>query len=327
MTSTTLSRLVVGVLSATLVVSACSDDPEPQRAKPKPTPTTSSPTPTPTPTPKPPALSLLSGRKLPDRRIYAVKIDNTAKSHPQMGVDHADVVWVEQVEGGATRLAAIYSTRYTRLVGPVRSARITDIELLRQYGAVGLIYSGSQRKLSDNLRRSPLKLMSNDASGRGFFRSGRPAPYNVIGQFPALRKRGGKVAKPTKAGYEFGAAPKGGRRASHVIVRYPFNRIDAHWYGKERRWLLSMDGAPDRGVDGRRLGPTTFVVQFTQIKRSAYHDVNGANTPRTVTVGKGKALFFRDHRVYPGTWKRARQAHTTSYTIRGKKAVFAPGQV
>ena len=78
--------------------------------------------------------------------VYAVKVDNTTKAHPQVGVSKADVVYIEQVEGGVTRLAAVYSSTYPKLVGPVRSARITDIDLLRQYGTVGLIYSGSNRR-------------------------------------------------------------------------------------------------------------------------------------------------------------------------------------
>jgi len=190
-----MSRTLAALLGTALLLGACSSDPEPEKADaaPSQSPSTASPTPTPTPT----LPSLLAGRRgKPNGPILAVKIDNTGLAHPQVGLTKADVVYVEQVEGGVTRLAAVYSSLIPSRVGPVRSARITDIELLRQYGTVGLIYSGAQRRLNPLLRRAELKLL---AGGRGFSReSSRPAPYNVIGAMSTLRKRAGKVSVPTK---------------------------------------------------------------------------------------------------------------------------------
>jgi hypothetical protein len=272
---------------------------------------------------------MLSGRMgKPDQPVFAVKIDNTGKSHPQAGLSKADVVYVEQVEGGVTRLAAIYSSVYPKYVGPVRSARITDIELFRQYGKVGLIYSGSQNRLLDNLQRADLGLVSFDADHTGYTRANnRSQPYDVIGTFDRLRKRAGKVDKPKKVGYTFGPAPAGGKPAKSVEARYPGARVGAQWSAKGKRWLISMDGVQSRAAEGGKLGPTTFVVQYATVEPSPYHDVNGANTPQTVTTGKGKALIFRDGKVYKGAWSRPKAADPTSYTIAGQPAVFAPGQI
>jgi hypothetical protein len=82
-----------------------------------------------------------------DGPILVVKIDDTTLSHPQVGLKSADVVYIEQVEGGLTRLAALFSSKIPARVGPVRSARISDLELLAQYGKVGFAFSGAQRKL------------------------------------------------------------------------------------------------------------------------------------------------------------------------------------
>ena len=79
----------------------------------------------------------LSGRIGGDGPILAVKIDDTRSSHPQIGVEDADIVYIEQVEGGLTRLAAIFSSKIPQRIGPIRSARISDIELLAQFGRVG----------------------------------------------------------------------------------------------------------------------------------------------------------------------------------------------
>ena len=205
---------------------------------------------------------------------------------------------------------------------------ITDIELFKQYGKVGLIYSGSQNKLLDNLRRAPLGLVSFDEDRRGYRRaSDRSQPYDVIGTFDDLRGRAGKVDPPSEVGYTFGPAPLGGQPAKAVTVRYPGARVGAQWSARGERWLLSMDGVPAMAAEGGRLGPTTLVVQFTDVVASNYYDVNGANTPLTRTVGKGRALIFRDGQVYKGAWLRARAGDPTTYTIGGAPAVFAPGQV
>jgi len=320
-----MSRTLAALLGAALLLGACSSDPEPkkQEAAPSQSPSESeSPTPTPTPT----LPSLLAGRVgKPNGPILAVKIDNTSLAHPQAGLTKADVVYVEQVEGGVTRLAAVYSSLIPSKVGPVRSARITDIELLRQYGTVGLIYSGAQPKMNPLLRRADLKLM---AGGRGFSReSSRPAPYNVIGDMSTLRKRAGKVSVPTRVGYEFGAAPAGGRPVKQATARYPSARVGAAWSAKRKRWLMSMDGRPAMAAEGGRLAASTFVVQFATVQPSRFHDINGANTPLTKTVGTGKALIFRDGKMYSGSWSRAKATDPTTYRMAGKTAVFAPGTI
>ncbi len=326
--SSTLRAAGVGLVAATLLLTACSADPQPRRttagATPPPTPSQSSSTP-----PPPPEPSLLSGRLgQPDQPVMAVKIDNTAKAHPQQGLSKADVVYVEQVEGGVTRLAAIFSSRYPTFVGPVRSARITDIALLRQYGKTGLAYSGSQNKLADNLRRAPLGLVSFDANRSGYRRAGdRPQPYDVIGRFDRLLQRAGKLDKPTQVGYSFGDASAGGKPAKSFTVIYPGARVTGEWSSKGERWLLSMDGRADIAAEGGRLGPTTFIVAYSKVTGSNYYDVNGAQTPLTETVGKGKALIFRDGRVFKGRWSRPKASQPTAYTIKGQQAVLAPGQI
>ncbi|HEX4697914.1 MAG TPA: DUF3048 domain-containing protein [Actinomycetes bacterium] len=323
-----LRTVAVPVLGLALVLTACSSHDAKKTTHAE---STSSPSATTSSPPPPPQPSRLSGRLgKPNGPVYAVKVDNTRNAHPQAGLTKADVVYVEQVEGGATRLAAIYSSAYPKFVGPVRSGRITDIDLLRQYGKpVGLFYSGSQNKLADNLQRADLKLVSFDQDHTGYVRSpSRHQPYDVIGTFAALRKRAGKVATPPEMGYTFSdTPPAGGKPVKQVTVTYPFSRVDATWAPAQKVWQLSMDGSPDQAAEGGRLGATTFVVQFATVKRSVYHDINGANTPQTLTVGHGKALIFRDGQEYVGAWSRAKASDVTSYTIGGQPASLAPGQV
>ena len=91
--------------------------------------------------------NVLSGREGENGPVLVVKIDDTANARPQVGLEFADVVYIEQVEGGLTRLAAVFSSNIPVRIGPVRSARISDIDLLAQYGHVAFAYSGAQQKL------------------------------------------------------------------------------------------------------------------------------------------------------------------------------------
>ena len=104
--------------------------------------------------------NFLNGLPGVNEQILVVKIDDTRAAHPQIGLEYADVVYVEQVEGGLTRLAAVYSSQLPPLIGPVRSARISDIELLAQYGRVGFAYSGAQKKMRPVIAAANLENLS-----------------------------------------------------------------------------------------------------------------------------------------------------------------------
>ncbi|MGJ3561893.1 DUF3048 domain-containing protein [Streptomyces sp. INA 01156] len=87
-------------------------------------------------------------------QVLAVKLDNTPAARPQTGLDAADVVYVEQVEGGLSRLMAVYATRLPESVGPVRSAREADLELLRQFDRPILAFSGAEQTAAADRRGS-----------------------------------------------------------------------------------------------------------------------------------------------------------------------------
>ena len=126
--------------------------------------------------------NVLSGREGENGPVLVVKIDDTRYARPQIGLEFADVVYIEQVEGGLTRLAAVFSSTIPPRIGPVRSARISDIEILAQYGKVGFAYSGAQQKLTAVINASNLFNMSAEKFGywEPYFRdNSRYAPVNL----------------------------------------------------------------------------------------------------------------------------------------------------
>nr|WP_189265661.1 DUF3048 domain-containing protein [Streptomyces fuscichromogenes] len=260
--------------------------------------------------------------------VLAVKIDNVAAARPQTGLDAADVVYAEQVEGGLSRLMAVYATELPEVIGPVRSARESDLELLRQFDRPTLAFSGAQKRLLPLIDKAPLRPESPEEASRAYYRgTGRPAPHNLYLRPAELLDRApGRAALTT--GFRYGPAPAGGTATAARTVRYPAARFSFTWSAARKRWLVSMDGTPARTTAGNRLAPATVVVQYVRVTKSAYHDVLGNNTPFTETVGTGKAEVLRDGRSYEATWSRPEASDGTTFTgPDGGPLDFADGQV
>jgi DUF3048 family protein len=264
-----------------------------------------------------------------NKPVMAVKIENTAPALPQFGVRSADIVYVEQIEGGETRLMAIYSSELPKRVGPIRSARVSDIHILRQYGRPGLAFSGTNPQFRPELKRAPLIRVSEENAGSAFYRWGpKPAPYNLYGDPKKLIKKFAKADRPRDIGFRFGPPPAGGESTRHFTARWPSSTMGFHWSGREKRWLASWGGRPDMAAEGGRIGGKTVVIQYAKHTRSRYKDVTGAYTPVVHTVGGGSALVLRDGKSWKAKWTRRDESKGTTFTTEdGKPINFAPGQV
>ncbi|MFJ7338062.1 DUF3048 domain-containing protein [Streptomyces sp. NPDC101110] len=257
-----------------------------------------------------------------------VKIDNAAAARPHTGVDAADVVYAEQVEGGLSRLIAVYATRLPKAVGPVRSARESDLELLRQFDRPTLAFSGAQKKLLPLIDKAPLKAKTPGNAADAYFRGpGRPAPHNLyLTPGRIVSETPGRAALTT--GFHYGAAPAGGTATASRTVRYPAARFSFTWSDTRERWLVGMDGTPATTADGEQLTTGTVVVQYVKVRASAFQDFLGNNTPYTETVGSGRAQVLRDGRAWDVNWKREKAADGTAFTTGdGTPVNFAKGQV
>jgi hypothetical protein len=281
-----------------------------------------------------PTYNSLSGREGSDGEILVVKIDDTVAARPQIGIDRADVVYIEQVEGGLTRLAALFSSEIPTRIGPIRSARISDIEILAQYGRVVFAYSGAQSRMlpvisAANLndygaqRQSPT-IYTRDES--------RTAPTDMVLRADLLlekvRSDGREVATSRSAGWIFGDLPKGGIAITGAKLSWPATSYDLKWSSKEERWLISNNGVANMSASGIQHGPTTFVIQTVEILPSEYGDKFGGVTPYSKTVGSGTGFILRDGKYFPATWSRPDEfSGTTWRALDGSELAFARGQV
>ncbi|MFC3687445.1 DUF3048 domain-containing protein [Aquipuribacter hungaricus] len=257
----------------------------------------------------------LTGTDVPAGRVLAVKVDNTASARPQAGLSKADVVYVEEVEGGVTRLLAVFQTEMPGEVGPVRSARTSDILILGRYSSPGFVFSGGNEGVVGELEAADLALVSFDTARDGFVRSpGRETPYDVMGSPGQLLARVPDAGVAVDVGFRFGPAPSGGRDVDSASYSWRAAEIGVAWSAEEDRWLLSMDGRASTAAEGGRLGADTVVFQQVEVVGSPYVDVTGARSPEVRPVGEGEVLVLRDGQAHAGRWSRPAPEDPTTYT-------------
>src|SRR5580693_3425497 len=186
--------------------------------------------------------------------VLAAKIDNIVYARPQTGLQSADIMYVIPVEGGLTRFMAVYSSHFPPVIGPVRSARQSDLDLLSQFGRPAFAWSGATPHLVPFIERAPVVDLYALSVG-GYFRSAsRVAPYNLYADTRQLLAEAKGASKARDIGFRFGAAPAGGTPAMSCSVKYPAASCTFRWSAKDRRWLVWMDGAPAMTTEGGQLG-------------------------------------------------------------------------
>lgn len=314
--------LAVSFISALLVAACSSPQSTSQSVWPSPTTTTTA--------APPPHYNALSGRLGPDGQVLAVKVDDTDAAHPQINLEDADVVYVEQVEGGLTRLAAIFSSKIPAQIGPVRSARISDIDLLAQYGKVAFAYSGAQRRMLPVIAAANLVNMGAERESAKLYPrdSSRSAPVNLLVNAQEVLAKASDAVSAHNVGWSFGAAPNVGKEVLSVSVTWPASRYKAIWSASERRWLLEHDRTGDLAASGAHLGPATLIIQQVRIHASPYGDKLGNNTPMSETVGTGTGWILREGKAYAATWTRTSMNDGTHWrSADGTEIRLAPGPI
>lgn len=268
--------------------------------------------------------------QLAARPPLAVKIDNVSPALPQAGVNGADVVVEELVEGGLTRLMAIFQCNKVPVVGPIRSARISDADILALLHGSVLGYSGANpADIPPIVAHGDTVLISQDADGQLFYRdSSRAAPHNVFSSTKKIlhagiaKRHNLKAPKPM---FRYGAVDPAAKRARQVFLQWP--AASALWTWSKNKWLRTQDGSPDHLASGSQISTTNVVIMSVNIASTGLHDVLGNASPLDVTVGSNPVWVLRNGKMVKGTWKRPKV--TSPLTLRDKKGRIidlAPGR-
>jgi hypothetical protein len=301
-------RAVAAVALAAVAAAGCSGGGQP--APPPAAPTTSA----------PPAVFPLTG--LPTggaataaRPALSIKVDNTRRARPQAGLNDADLVHEELVEGGLTRLLVTYHSKDADEVAPVRSVRPVDGPLLRQFGGGLFAFSGGAAGVVNRVRpASGATFVGPGQAPEAYRRAGdRPAPYNVVTGTAALYEAGRRLdpgLRPPPPFLTFAEEPPaGGRPVQQVALRFsPSSRAAWRWDAGGERFVRQQDGTPARLAGGEPVTTDNVLVLRVAIRLDENRDVLGNRTPDPVVVGSGRAWLLRDGRVVTGTWRRASAA-------------------
>jgi hypothetical protein len=260
------------------------------------------------------------------RPALTIKIENTPQALPQWGIDQADVVYEEIVNGGITRLAAIFNSHAPAKVGPVRSVRPTDTQVVWPLGGI-FAYSGGAPYAVTSIETVPgLKLIDESSAGTAMFRDPNLyAPHNLFAIAPQLFAFGGNpVPPPALFSYRTPKETAGGTSVANFTVPFPsIYPVTWTWDTASTSWDRTLFGKADVTGTGVRESPKNVIVMWVNY-------VNGIGTEASYAnlQGSGKAAFFVDGKETTGTWSRgASRADVIQYkTLNGQSALMTPGQ-
>jgi hypothetical protein len=249
------------------------------------------------------------GAAVAGRPALSVKIDNIAVARPQAGLNTADVVVEQPVEGGLTRLFATWQSTDAAQIGPIRSARPVDALLLRQLGPSLFAFAGASAGVLQGIRRNSGATLIDPSSAPGAFQrvTGRSAPHNTFSSTRALYAAGQRANSklgPPRAFLTFAAAPSGAAKPARTarMSFSPGSRAAWQWNGSA--FVRYQDGTLDKLTDGSAVSSANVVVMSVAVKPSTNVDVLGNRTPDPVLTGTGRVWVLRDAMVVAGTWRR-----------------------
>jgi hypothetical protein len=318
-------RLVAVVSAAALALSACSSSSSDGTQKPD-TPDASGATATPLV-----EISPLTGRAMtkgrPDNPVFVVKIENTSAGAPQYGLDKADMVLEELVEGGLTRLAAFFYSSIPSKVGHVRSLRTSDIGIAGPVGGQ-IVASGGASGAYSKVEGAGITVFSEDAGSPGF--SSDPAkyrPYNRLINLKTIAKKAkrGKIKGAYLPWTAAGTPPRAatGKTAKTATVRFSGTTATT-WKLDGAKWTRTNGHA----APGKDFKADTMVVVFAKVGDAGYTDPAGNPVPVTVFEGSGQAMVFHGGQVDTVTWKKPSLDEGLSFTAEdGSPYTIDPGKV
>ncbi len=319
--ATAAAVVVAGGIGLAAVISGQESDPlttssistESAAPAPKPSPTT-------TTKPRDKPTDPLTGGEVSQNEVIAAKVENIAAARPQVGLNQADITFVQEVEGAQTRLIAVYHSRFPKRLGPIRSARSTDVQLLPLFGKPGLVYSGANRAVQrkiDNASIMPIQRSTRD--------SRRVAPHNVFVDLDKIAKST-KLATATSIGWIFNQTSPRAAAASAVKVRvghdtfdfrYTSGRYTVHWNGS--RYADGDSGAISKADN--------VVIMKVRNHADGNRDVRGAPSIQSDTVGTGAVTIHRDGRKVEGRWERTEASAPLRFRDKsGDLIALKPGQ-
>ena len=271
---------------------------------------------------------------VPQRAALAVKVENLPQARPQWGLDKADIVFEEPVEGGITRFIAVYQCHVAPRIEPVRSGRLVDIAILEPLGHVLFAYSGAIQPVINAIDSNTSLLEdvgANKAPGAYQRDSTRIAPHNLYTSTAALWSAaaalGYQSASPPPI-FKYGPLPAGGTAVGAVNIYFPLDVTTWTWKAKRGTWAryYSDTGPAIQGDDVQISATNVVVMRVVEYPTPYVEDDTGALEQDLTLTGTGQAWVFRNGTELKGTWHRPTPAQPATFTeTDGTTITLAPG--
>ena len=316
--------------SPTSTTTAVTAAPSPTTVPP-PTTTTAPPVPTTTTAPQSP-VAQFTGEQLADpitRPAFLVKIDNHQLARPQWGINQADVVFEELVEGNITRFAAIFHSRNVTDIGPVRSARTGDFELLSNLNTPLFGNSGGNPTVMRLLNEVDMVLVGDTNVGRAAYRrnNDRKAPHNLLTGtgdiYAAADGRGGTPPQMFSYRDVTEDLPVSAQPLDAVEIDYGGYQITYRWDEVFQGWARSQQDTDHVDYDGVQVAPENVIIQFVNYGQSVAY----AGSPEVKVLGRGEAWVLTDGHIIEATWNRPTSVDVTEFRdADGATIKLTPGR-
>jgi hypothetical protein len=269
------------------------------------------------------------------RPALVVKIDNEPGAQPQAGLNQADVVFEEQVEGGDTRLAAVYQSSDADPVGPVRSTRSTDVAIVSELNHPLYAFSGGNQIFLAEIRAAPIVDVGAEVQPGAYYRvSSHAVPHNLFTRTPSLFALAPTDEAPPPALFAYRSTAEhangtGGRSAAQASLRFVpgGTSIGWTWDAAGEQWKRSQNGSADLDQSGDQLAAANVIIQFVAYRDTGLHDTAGSPVPEAQLVGQGEAWLFTDGIVAKGRWSKPSPGVPTAYSDpAGAPLKLTPGR-
>lgn len=281
------------------------------------------------PPPPCPLTGLLPEGGVPDRPALAVKVENLPEARPQAGLQDADIVYEELVEGGITRFIAVYQCRGSERVGPVRSGRLVDPDVLAQFGSPLFGYAGGVPQVMQAVEEAGVGDLNYSVAADAYDRDpNRAAPHDLFTSTEALYAAAGDPSGPPEPVFTYSAEkPRRVERVATVHLAFSESAdVYWRWKGSKGRWLRFHGTEPHLLEGGVQVSAVNVVVQVVEVRPGTIVDANGVPSPEIDVVGSGKAYVFRNGRMVVGTWRRESLSDLTRFFgPRGREIALMPG--
>ena len=284
------------------------------------------------PTPKAPPVWSLTGLPGPDdaqiQPIVVVKIENDPVVRPQTGLDRADLIFEELVEGGMTRFAVVFQSDLPDEVGPVRSVRHVDVAIAEPMADAFVFSGGARRTMKFVKRKIPTTISVINEGAPGMYRKpGVNAPHNLFLNMAEMldsiaakdTASSGFFVRPEAIAVTASASPAvvgsaspkpastalTGKSVTDVgVVFSSFAGPNWKWNATDKMWMRSEGIKPFLNKDGTQFGTNNLVIIEVREIDAGYKGQTGGYVPRTVLTGSGRAWVLSDGKAVEVAWNK-----------------------